>query len=73
MEKSVIKSLLELSTSFDEADEILTQQVGLKDDSVKIGYLMGMFDCRIIGRNEENEHADYVALLTTIINQKWRG
>ena len=34
---------------------------------------MGMFDCRIIGRNEENEHADYVALLTTIINQKWRG
>lgn len=72
MERDKIQTLIELAVSFEEADAIIEEFTGLIKDSEKIAFLMGMFDCRIIGRIGDNVHTDYVALLTAIINQKWR-
>ena len=72
MERKKIQTLIELSVSFEEADQVIEEFTGLKTDSEKIAYLRGMFDCRIIGRTGNDLHTDYVALLTAIINQKWR-
>lgn len=73
MNREEIKLLIELSTSFKEADDILSEYTDFKTDSEKIAYLRGMFDCKIIGRTGEDLHTDYVALLTTIVTQKWRN
>lgn len=72
MERKKIKALIELSLTFEEADTIIEEYTGLNTDAEKIAYIRGMFDCRIIGRTGEDVHTDYVALLTAIINQKWR-
>ena len=72
MERNKIQTLIELSLSFEEADQVIEQYTGLKTDKEKIAYLRGMFDCRIIGRTGTDIHTDYVALLTAIINEKWR-
>lgn len=74
MEREKIKVLIELSTSFEKADEILTKYTDYKSEAERIAYLQGMFDCKIIARSGgEDIHTDYVALLTAIINEKWRG
>lgn len=72
MERKKIQTLIELAVTFEEADQVIEEFTGLKSDNEKIAYLRGMFDCHIIGRTGDNVHTDYVALLTAIINQKWR-
>ena len=72
MERKKIQTLIELAVSFEEADQVIEEFTGLRTDEEKIAYLHGMFDCRIIGRIGNDVHTDYVALLTAIINQKWR-
>ena len=72
MEREQIKTLLELATTFDKADQILSEYADCNSDVEKIAYLRGMFNCKIVGRNLEDIHTDYVALLTTIVDQKWR-
>ena len=72
MERKKIQTLIELAVTFEEADQVIEEFTGLKTDAEKIAYLRGMFDCRIIGRTGNDIHTDYVALLTAIINQKWR-
>ena len=45
----------------------------VKDIKVsEINLLCKLFDCKIIGHHIEDIHSDYVALLTSIIGQKWR-
>lgn len=74
MEREKIKTLIELSTSFEKADAILSEYTTYKTDEERIAYLQGMFDCKIIGRSGGKDiHTDYVALLTAIVNEKWRG
>ena len=68
-----IKTLIELSTSFEEADEVLRNYTDFQSDIERIAYLRGLFDCKIVGRSEENIHTDYVAILTAIVDKKWRG
>ena len=70
MERKKIQTLIELAITFEEADQIIEEYTGYKTDSEKIAYIRGMFDCRIIGRVGNDLHTDYVALLTSIINQK---
>ena len=72
MGKDKVKALIELSTTFEQADGILKKYAELETDRERIAYLRGMFDCKIVGRSVSDEHTDYVALLTAIINQKWR-
>ena len=73
MEREKIKTLIECATSFEKADAILERYTNYKSDAERIAFLHGMFDCKIVGRNVEDVHMDYVALLTSIVNNKWRG
>ena len=73
MEREKIKTLIECATSFEKANEILEKYTNYKSDEQRIAYLEGMFDCKIVGRNVEDVHMDYVALLTSIVDNKWRG
>lgn len=73
MNRDQIKMMIELATSFEKADAILSEYTSFHTDEEKIAYLQGMFDCKIVGRSVSDLHTDYVALLTTIVNKKWRG
>lgn len=73
MDREKIKTMIECATSFEKADAILGEYTDYESDSERIAYLQGMFDCRIVGRNGEDIHMDYVALLTSIVDDKWRG
>lgn len=75
MKRRQIKALIELSGTFEEANKVIETYANLTDTSdfsQKLAYLQGMFDSEIVGRNIENVEADYVALLTSIIEQKWK-
>lgn len=73
MEREKIKTLIECATSFEKANDILKKYTSYTTDEQRIAYLEGMFDCRIVGRNGNDIHMDYVALLTSIVDNKWRG
>jgi len=72
MKRQKIKALIGLSGSFEEANEVIETYTENKSYAQKIAYLQGMFDCEIVGRSVESEEADYKALLTSIIEAKWR-
>lgn len=72
MEREKVKTLIELATSFEQADAVINDYTTYKTDEERIAYLQGMFDCKIVGKGVNDAHTDYVALLTAIINQKWR-
>lgn len=71
MKREQIKALIELSTSYEKANEIIEKYVGLKTYAEKIAYLRGMFDCEIFSRTDDDEEVDYIALLTSVIESKW--
>jgi len=73
MDRKKIKNLIELATSFDKANAIIDNYTPFTTDEEKIAYLSGMFNCKIVGRSVSDVHTDYVALLTAIVEQKWRG
>lgn len=73
MEREEVKTLIECATSFERANEILEKYTNYESDAERIAYLQGMFNCKIVGRNVEDIHMDYVALLTSIVENKWRG
>ena len=72
MEREKIKTLIECATSFEKANAILEKYTEYKSDEERIAYLQGMFNCKIVGRNVDDIHMDYVALLTSIVDSKWR-
>lgn len=75
MNRKQIKAMINLSSTFEEANEVIETYAELddiSDYSQRLAYLKGMFDCQIIGRNIESAEADYVAILTSIIEQKWK-
>ena len=72
MKREQIKALIELSSTFEEANEVIEKYAQMTEYGQKIAYLQGMFDCEIVGRHIESEEADYIALLTSIIDRKWK-
>ena len=72
MDKNFIRTMLEVSTSFEQADDILKKYTTYKTDEERIAFLEGMFDCVIIERTGEDVHTDYIVMLTSIIDKKWR-
>lgn len=72
MDRERIKALIELSSSYNDANEIIEKYVGLKTYAEKIDYVRGMFDCEIFSKTDDNEEVDYIALLTSVIESKWR-
>ncbi len=73
MDRKQIKTLLELATSFEKADSIMKKYTPYKTDEERTAFLEGMFDCRIVGRRGDDPHTDYVVVLTSIVEKKWRG
>lgn len=71
MERERIKMLIELSSSYNDANDVIEKYVGLKNYAEKIAYIRGMFDCEIFSRTDDNEEIDYIALLTSIVERKW--
>lgn len=72
MKRKKIKALIELSNSYEEANQIIEKHTPYKEYGNKIAYLQGMFDCEIIRSHIESEEADYIALLTSIVEKKWK-
>lgn len=79
MKRKRIKALIELSSTVEQADEILIQE-GLSCVREKIAFLKGMFDIALIGHcnrpyfsNGENVNLEYQLLLNAIILAKWEA
>lgn len=72
MKQEQIKALIELSNSYNEANEIIEKYTNFKTYSEKIDYITKMFDCEIFSKNTNDDEADYVALLTSVVDKKWR-
>jgi hypothetical protein len=79
MNRERVKALIELSTSVEQADEIVVRE-GLTSVREKIAFLKGMFDFTVIGRHreetlseEERDSMDYYSILNAIINAKWEA
>ena len=72
MNRERIKALIELSTSYKDANEVIEKYVGLKTYAEKMAYIRGMFDCEIFSRTDEDEEVDYITLLTSVVESKWQ-
>lgn len=79
MNRERVKALIELSTSVEQADEIVVRE-GLTSVREKIAFLKGMFDFTVIGRHreetlseEERDSMDYYSILNAIIHAKWEA
>jgi hypothetical protein len=73
--KDAIKALIELSGTWEEADKVIEEFADIQDIPQKIGYIKGMFDVSVVGRTStEDDRAkyDYIAMLSAIVNKKWR-
>jgi hypothetical protein len=68
--RELIKGLIELAESVEEADKVLSQEFSTINE--KYAYLQGMFDFSILGAHKKDIGIDYQAALSAIINQKWR-
>lgn len=80
MNRARVKALIELSSSVQEADEIITKYEGIVSVKEKIAFLRGMFDFKVIGRHreeslteEERDKMDYYSILSAVINAKWEA
>ncbi|MCL2057048.1 MAG: hypothetical protein FWH02_07530 [Oscillospiraceae bacterium] len=74
----LIISMIEIAASFDAADKIIEEFTGLSEIKDKIDFLFDNFDIAIVGNciaeiDKPNELLiQYEAMLTTIVNRKWR-
>ena len=79
MRKEAIKALIELSGTTEEADVLIEEYTSYKDIPRKLAYITGLFDIAVLASHDafdstedERLKTDYLAMLSTIINQKWR-
>ena len=74
----IIKSLIEMASSFEDADSIIEEFTERTEIEQKLNFLFDHFDVAIIGGSvaEIDKGSEllikYEAILTTIINRKWR-
>jgi hypothetical protein len=74
-DRSVIKAMIELSDTWEDADQIVEEFAGIKDLSGKLAYISKMFNASVVGRmagGDNPEKYDYVAMMSAIVNKKWR-
>lgn len=79
IEENVIRTMVELSSTEDEADGIVIEFTPHRTSSQKRDYLIDLFKDRklnILGRYDsedgDSDLTDYQALLTAIISLKWQ-
>ena len=67
-----VKALIELSPTFEEADEVIEEYVGLETVKEKIAFLKGMFEWEIIDQEaKDSDEINYTIALNCIISKKW--
>lgn len=72
LERKNVKALIELSTSFEEADEVIKKYTDFKDLKEKIAYIKGMFDVEILdSKKDDPDELIYRLLLTAVVEKKW--
>jgi hypothetical protein len=67
--------MIELSDTWKEADDVIEKFAGMRSLKQKLDYIYGMFDVCVVGRtdtNTDNDEYDYIAMLSAIVNKKWR-
>lgn len=70
--REAIKALIELSTTVEEANEVIEETAGLKTLKEKVAFLEGMFDVEIIDRKRSDSlELVYNLYLNAIISKKW--
>jgi hypothetical protein len=76
MSKDAIKTMIELSDTWQDADKVLDEFTPGKSINEKLYYLYGMFDVSILPPYENSDNkteTNYRAVLSAIVNQKWRN
>lgn len=74
----MVKSLVEMAESFEDADRIIVKFTDLRTTKEKLDFLFENFDVAIVGANSSKKDkeskllTDYEAVLTAIVNKKWR-
>ena len=68
----LVKALIELSNTIEEADKVIEEHTNLKTVKEKIAFLKGMFDWEIIDQKEtDSDEMIYQIALDAIISEKW--
>jgi len=73
--KDAIKTMIELSDTWQDADKVLDEFTPCKSINDKLYYLYGMFDVSILASHDgsgDTIESDYRAVLSALVNQKWR-
>ena len=72
--RELVKSLIIISSSIEEADRIIEYNYGFRTVGEKLAFLRGMFDIELVSKNdtegiskEESTEMDYWAMLQTVI------
>jgi hypothetical protein len=76
MDKDAIKTMIELSDTWEEADGVISEFTPCRSTIEKLSYLYGMFDVSILASCDgsgDMVETDYRAVLSAIVNQKWRN
>jgi hypothetical protein len=74
-DRDAIKVMIELSDTWESANEVIEEFAGIQDIPQKLGYIKGMFDVSVVGRTDtaaDRDKYDYIAMLSAIVNKKWR-
>jgi len=66
----VLKGLIRLAEDVDEADKLLTKEFPTMEE--RFAFLSGAFTFSIVAGEDDTLEGDYWAVLSTIVNQKWR-
>jgi len=69
--KEVLKGLIRLADDVDEADSLLKEEFTSLE--ARYAFLRGAFDFAVVGGVDDELEGDYWAVLSTIVNQKWRA
>ena len=75
--REMVKTLIEISPSVEEADKVIEENYEFKSIGEKIAFLQGMFDVQVIGVDdtdgigkEESDKMTYFSMLNTVIVAK---
>lgn len=75
--REMVKTLIEISPSVEEADKVIEENCEFKSIGEKIAFLQGMFDVQVISVDdadgigkEESDKMTYFSMLNTIIVAK---
>ncbi|MDR2600603.1 MAG: hypothetical protein LBC73_10070 [Oscillospiraceae bacterium] len=74
-----VKSLIEMATTVEDADAVITKHMGYNTYGKKLAFVTGTFQLAVESRSgdeemseETREYNDYYSLLAVLIDRKWR-